>query len=430
MTKKPTDEANDQRVKELKREVHESKRAEKETQRSEENARALLNAPPEWVALIDSEGAILDINDLGAKRLGKSRGDLIGKRVYDNLPPKVAKFREARVKEVLRSKKPLRFEDEREGRLFDTNIYPILDEQGKVDRMAILSKEITAQKEAEEALKASEAQKRAILDASIDRIRLVDRDMRIIWANQTAAKECRMDPKDLVGRYCYEVYVGRNAPCPRCPTTKALKSGKMEHGLIHHANSQGIRGETNWENYAVPVKNESGAIENIIQMTRNITKRIRVEKALEESSEELEIKKNSLEEVNTALRVLVERRDEDKKELEERVLMNVKELVVPLLEQVRAGRLDSKQTTYLDVLESNLNDIISPFSRTLSSKHLGLTPTELRIANMIKEGKKTKEMARLMNLSPRTVESHRESIRKKMGIKNRRANLRSHLLSI
>jgi len=271
---------------------------------------------------------------------------------------------------------------------------------------------------------------KAILDASIDRIRLVDRDMRIIWANQTTTKELKISPEELVGQHCYEMFVGTETPCPRCPSKRALKSGKVEYALIHQVKSRGIRGETHWENYAIPMKNNSGAMENIIQVTRNITKRVKAEKALEESKKELEIKKNSLEEVNTALRVLVERRDEDKKELEERVLMNVKELVVPLLEKVHEGRLDSKQTTYLDVLESNLSDIISPFSRTLSSKHLGLTPTELRIANMIKDGRKTKEMARLMNLSPRTVESHRESIRKKMGIKNKRANLRSHLLSV
>jgi PAS domain S-box-containing protein len=270
---------------------------------------------------------------------------------------------------------------------------------------------------------------KAILDASIDRIRLVDRDMKIIWANQTTTKELRVSPEDLVGKHCYEVFVGRDTPCPRCPTKKALKSGEVERALLRQAKSRGIRGETHWDNYAIPVT-DSGGIENIIQVTRNVTKRVRAEKAFEESNKELELKKNSLEEVNTALRVLVERRDEDKRELEERVLMNVKELVVPLLEKVREGRLDSKQITYLDVLESNLNDIISPFSRTLSSKHLGLTPTELQIANMIKGGRKTKEMARLMNLSPRTVESHRESIRKKMGIKNRRANLRSHLLSV
>jgi len=271
---------------------------------------------------------------------------------------------------------------------------------------------------------------KTILDTSIDRIRLVDKDMRIIWANQTTTKELKVNPEELIGKHCYEVFVGRDAPCSRCPSKKALKSGAVEHALMQQVGSRSVRGETHWDNYAIPMKNNSGAIKSIIQVTRNVTKRIRVEKALEESRRELEIKKNSLEEVNIALRVLVERRDEDKKELEERVLMNVKELVVPLLEKVREGRLDSRQTTYLDVLESNLNDIISPFSRTLSSKHLGLTPTEIRIADMIKDGKKTREMARLMNLSPRTVESHRESIRKKMGIKNRRANLRSHLLSV
>jgi PAS domain S-box-containing protein len=271
---------------------------------------------------------------------------------------------------------------------------------------------------------------KAILDASIDRIRLVDKDMGILWANQTTTKELKVSPEELVGKRCYEVFVGRSTPCPRCPTKKALKSGGVEYALIYQAKSRGIHGETHWENYAIPMKHDSGTIKNIIQITRNVTKRVKTEKALEESRKELEIKTNSLEEVNTALRVLVERRDEDKRELEERVLLNVKELVVPLLEKVREGRLDPKQTTYLDVLESNLNDIISPFSRTLSSKHLGLTPTELRIADMIKDGRKTREMARLMNLSARTVESHRESIRKKMGIKNRRANLRSHLLSV
>jgi DNA-binding CsgD family transcriptional regulator len=271
---------------------------------------------------------------------------------------------------------------------------------------------------------------KTILDASIDRIRLVDRDMRIIWANQTTTRKLKVGPEELVGKHCYEVFVGRDTPCPSCPTKKALKSAGLEYALIHQVKSLGIRGETYWDNYAIPMKNNSGEIENIIQVTRNVTKMVKAEQALEDSKKELEIKNNSLEEVNTALRVLVERRDEDKRELEERVLMNVKELVVPLLEKVREGRLDSKQTTYLDVLESNLSDIISPFSRTLSSKHLGLTPTELRIADMIRDGRKTKEMARLMNLSPRTVESHRESIRKKMGIKNRRANLRSHLLSV
>ena len=153
---------------------------------------------------------------------------------------------------------------------------------------------------------------KAILDASIDRIRLVDKDMMIIWANQTTYRERRVGPEKIIGRKCYEVFFGRESICPRCPAKRALKSGKMERAIMHHVRS---RSACYSDNYAVPVKNESGDIINIIEITRDATKRIKAEKAFEESSKELEIKKNSLEEVNTALRVLVERRDEDKKEL-------------------------------------------------------------------------------------------------------------------
>jgi len=424
MEKKSTNDEPRQSVKELEKELRESENTKEGLKRSQENAWALLNAPPDWAVLIDPQGTIMDINEVGAKRLGRSIDELIGECIYDFFPPDVVKYRKKRVAEVMRSREPLRFHDEPQGRVFDTNVYPILDEHGEVTRMAIFAHEITEQKHIEEALRASEAQKKAILDASIDRIKLVDKDMKIIWANRATTKALNMSPDDAVGQYCFKVLAFRDTPCPRCPVKKALKSGKIEHSSMHQA------GDTYWDDYAVPVKDEAGNIVNLVEIARDITKMKNSEKVLEDRTRELEISKKSLEEVNTALRVLVERRDEDKKELEERVLMNVKELVVPSLEKVKEGRLDSKQSAYLSVLESNLNDIISPFSRTLSSKHLGLTPTELRIANMIKEGKKTKEMARLMNLSPRTVESHREGIRKKIGIKNRRANLRSHLLSV
>jgi PAS domain S-box-containing protein len=147
MGKKQTYDGHDQRVKELEREVQESRRAKEELQRSEENARALLNAPPEWSVLIDSKGVVLDINNVGANMVGRSREDLIGKVVYDLFPPKVAQFREARVKDVLRVKKSLRFIEERDEMVFDVNVHPILDDRGKVDRMAIFAKEITAQKQ-------------------------------------------------------------------------------------------------------------------------------------------------------------------------------------------------------------------------------------------------------------------------------------------
>jgi DNA-binding CsgD family transcriptional regulator len=159
----------------------------------------------------------------------------------------------------------------------------------------------------------------------------------------------------------------------------------------------------------------------------DVTERKRAEKALRAREAELKIKTTSLEEVNTALRVLLERRDEDKTELNEKVLFNVKELVVPYLEKLKRSPLDSKQAVYLNILESNLNDIISPFSRTLSAKYLGFTHAEILVANLVKEGKTSKEIAEMMHLSTRKIEFHRENIRKKLDIKNKKINLRSHL---
>jgi DNA-binding CsgD family transcriptional regulator len=110
--------------------------------------------------------------------------------------------------------------------------------------------------------------------------------------------------------------------------------------------------------------------------------------------------------------------------------LNIKELVIPYLEKLKKNRLDEKQEAYVGILESNLNDIISPFSHRLSSKFLNFTPTEIQIANLLRQGKTSKEIAELINSSPKTVAFHRENIRRKLGLKNKKTNLKSYLLSL
>ena len=132
----------------------------------------------------------------------------------------------------------------------------------------------------EKALLDSEAQKRAILDASIDSIRLVDNEMRIIWANKIIEQQLGKDRKKIIGNYCYRAYTGRNEPCPNCPTERSRKSGNIEFSIICEENVKGIKGKTYWSDYTVPIKNESGKIENFIQVSRNITDLKNAEKAL------------------------------------------------------------------------------------------------------------------------------------------------------
>jgi DNA-binding CsgD family transcriptional regulator len=130
------------------------------------------------------------------------------------------------------------------------------------------------------------------------------------------------------------------------------------------------------------------------------------------------------------MKVLLKRREEDKTELEEKVTCNMRELILPYIENLKMTQVDSHQLNQLKILERNLNEIVSPFLRTLSTKYPDLTPTEIKVINFIKEGRTTKEMARLLNASARTVEVHRSHIRRKLRLNKKKANLRSHLLSL
>ena len=144
----------------------------------------------------------------------------------------------------------------------------------------------------------------------------------------------------------------------------------------------------------------------------------------------LRVQSQHLEEVNTALKVLLKQREDDKKAIEGAVVSNVKELINPYIERLEQCKLSQNQRTLLGILESNLNNIVSPFISKISSKLLNFTPMEIKVAALVKEGKTNQEIADLLFLAKNTVLVHRHHIRTKLGIKNKKANLRSYLLSL
>jgi PAS domain S-box-containing protein len=146
------------------------------------------------------------------------------------------------------------------------------------------------------------------------------------------------------------------------------------------------------------------------------------------AEESLDMKSRTLEEVNTALRVLLRQREGDKSELEENILSNVKELILPYVERLKKSRLDAAQASALDIIEGNLREITSPIIRKMQA--FDLTPKEIEIVSYLKAGKTTKQIAELLGVSPRSVEFHRYNIRKKLGLDQKKANLRSYLLSV
>ena len=148
-----------------------------------------------------------------------------------------------------------------------------------------------------------------------------------------------------------------------------------------------------------------------------------------QTQEELERKTKSLEETNTALEVLLRRREQEKIELETEIMTNVNKLVRPYLEKLEPVIKIEKYKTLLQAAIVNLNEIVDPFTRGHLANIAKLTPGEMQVANFIKMGKTSKEIASFLGLSIRTIEVHRSRIRKKLGLKKRTSNLRKHLLS-
>jgi DNA-binding NarL/FixJ family response regulator len=172
------------------------------------------------------------------------------------------------------------------------------------------------------------------------------------------------------------------------------------------------------------------AVERALQEVEERRVRKAAEEALKKREQALELKTRSLEEANTALKVLLQRREEDKADLEETVLANVRKLILPYLENLKHLKLNENQLAQVDIIEQNIREIVSPFLRNLTSTYLDLTPREIQIANLVKEGKTTKEMTDILNISATAVDFHRKNLRSKFGIKNKKTNLMAFLSSL
>ncbi len=167
-----------------------------------------------------------------------------------------------------------------------------------------------------------------------------------------------------------------------------------------------------------------------LSIAYDITERKLVEDVLMAREQELESKTRDLEEMNAALKVLLQKREDDKSALEEKILSNVKQLIEPYFDNLKQTDLSARQTNLLGIIETNLAEIISPFVRDFTAIKYKLTPKEIQIANLIKQGKASKEIAEIIGLSVRTIEFHRTKIRQKFGLKTGKDNLQAHLIAL
>lgn len=149
----------------------------------------------------------------------------------------------------------------------------------------------------------------------------------------------------------------------------------------------------------------------------------------QETEEELALRSRELEEANNAMKILLKQSSESKQEMESKILSNIRDLIMPYIDDLQERLDDRQDLLYVKVIKANLEQITSSFSNRLAVK-LNLTPRELQIAELVRQGRTSKDIANLLGLSRRTVETYRDNLRRKLNVKNKKQNLRSLLLSI
>ncbi len=279
--------------------------------------------------------------------------------------------------------------------------------------------------------------RRVLIEALPYPTMLIKKNRTIIFANKVAR-----DLGAKVGGFCWQdfahceyipdqdkTYISQNkdiskmlTQCTFCLADQALKESAP--AILPEVEAFGKVWEVHWIpvstdvflHYALDITDRKIAEQRVLDAKKNLEKKVR------ERTRELE-------DMNTALKILLKKKDEDRLEIEEKIFSNYKLLILPVAQLLKSKLIRKEEQEIMAVLETNLDDIFSSFSAKLSDPMINLTPAEIQVADLIKFGKTNKEISEILMNSIHTIASHRENIRKKLNIKNKKINLRSFLRS-
>lgn len=436
--------------------ITDRRKAEEALRERERILDALINAPTESAILTDSKGAVLAINRIGTERIGKKEDEIIGMEIYDYLPPKIAKSRRAKGNQVVRTGKPVRFQDERENRYFDNNIYPVFDDKGKVSALAIYARDVTRHRQAEIMMRSLfEGTAKATGKDFFDKLVL----------HLATALNCKYaiiglldnsSPKKITTiSYWNKNRIGKNfffeitgTPCEKVdkrnvcfyrsgvskeyPKDKWLSKNKIEAYL------------------GVPILNPSGGPIGILVVmdTREFSddlidgahslmaifasraaaelERISAEDDQRAIADRLRDEQKALFHKNVALKQILEHMETEKSDFKHQISSSMEQALMPFVNKLRikGGVLTEKD---LELFEDAIKSITGTKIDDFKANYSKLTSREMDICDLIREAKSSQEIADMLHLSLQTIQKHRSSIRKKLQLKNKDINLPAYL---
>ena len=431
MSSRPTYEELELRVTELESETIKLKQIEQELYESQERYRLHFTLANDVMYSLDPQFAVMSVSPSVKKVLGYSPEELIGRpfQELNVLAPDYLENAFNDVTHVLSGKKidatMYQFITKDGSRRFaEVSGVPLMRD-GKAIGVISVARDINARLEMEQSLRESEERFRAIFDSAQDCIFIKDTDLNYTFVNPCMEEFLGQSSSSIVGKKDSDLFGEKVGGHVEKMDRKVLSGEIVKEELTTPVNGEMITFNT----IKVPLRNSAGNVMGLCGIARNITERKQFEEVLREKERELELQAKNLEEVNITLNVLLDHREEEKKKAQEDIVEKAKKLIFPYLEKMKENPLSDEAGIYLNIIQSNLEELISSYMSGSCQQYQHLTPMEIQVADLIKQGKTTKEIASLLNVSLPAISFHRANIRKKLGLLHAKTNLRVYLQS-
>ena len=377
----------------------------------------------------DNRLIFVGANAAADRILGMESRQFVGKKIEDVFPASIENgiAREYRIicnRGGIWESEQVDYEDNRV-----KGAYAVYAFQTAPGMMAAMFWDVTEGRKAKDALGVSEKRYRVIFDQAAVGIAHTSPQGRFLMVNQRFCDLSGYDQQELQNMALKDLTHPDDFKEERINLVKMLDDKidvhVMEKCLYRKDGSQ------IWGRATISlVRDAAGQPRYFIGVLKDITDRKHMEDALRIRERQLSEKTRHLEEVNQALKAMLDHREVEKRSIEESMLLNLKKLVFPYLESLQGCKLDNQAQTYLSIIRANLEDLFSPLSSSLFAKYLNFTPTEVNVADYIRQGKSSKQISELMNVSPSSIAFHRNNIRKKLGLSNKNVNLNTYLNSL
>ena len=317
-----------------------------------------------------------------------------------------------------------------------------LFEDGVVVGLLGIARDITARKQAEEALRRSEEKHHVLLESISDGVFQLDASGRFVYMNRSGLQRTGLTEENLHAFRFRDMVTPEERKKVRAYLENALKGREVPPFELKYVNR---KGQTIYVEIRYRPVFEDRTVVGVVGISRDITDRKEAEalilnakdrleqmvdmrtKELEDKTEQLALRTRNLEEMNTALNVLLKKIENDKKEIENNIRANLQESLFPHLENLKNRNLNNEQKACIAVMEEAVNAIATPFVKDLRLKHSNLSSKEIQVCSLIKEGRTTKEIATILNVSVKAVEFHRYNIRKKLRLTRNKSSLSAYL---